>query len=276
MKVVVESGSTKSEWRVVGSEERFFLPGMNVSSMPMKAVKKTLEEGLSRLDASSIDGFYFYTAGVVTQPIRDELVSFIRTFAPSADVDVQNDLVGACRAAWGHGSGLVVILGTGSNTAFFDGTDMSQKVYSGGYVLGDAGSGCVLGRLFLADWLKFAVPKDVAEDFRAEFDASYENIIENVYNSDAPSRYLGSFAPFILRHYDSSEYVRNLVDGNFRTFVEDSLLKYDVASYPVAVIGGFGNANRDIVTRIFAEYGIRISCFIPAPIEKLIEYHGDN
>lgn len=274
MKVVVESGSTKSEWRVVGSEERFFLPGMNVSSMPMQAVKKTLEEGLSRLDSSSLEGFYLYTAGVVTQAVRDDIVSFVRTFSPSADVDVQNDLVGACRAAWGHESGLVVILGTGSNTAFFDGKELSQKVYSGGYVLGDAGSGCVLGRLFLADWLKFAVPEDVADDFRAEYDSSYEAIIENVYHSDAPSRYLGSLAPFILRHYDSSEYVRNLVDGNFRTFVEGSLLKYDVASYPVAVIGGFGYANREIVSRIFSEYGIRISIFLPAPIDRIVEYHA--
>lgn len=273
MNVIVESGSTKSEWRVTGTDERFFLPGMNVSSMPMKAVKKTLGEGLSRLDTSSVDGFYFYVAGVVTNSIREELADFIKAFAPSAEIDIQNDLVGACRASWGHESGLVVILGTGSNAAFYDGHDMVQKVFSGGYVLGDAGSGCVLGRLFLADWLKFAVPKDVADDFNAEFDSSYESIIDNVYNSDAPSRYLGSLAPFILKHYDSSEYARKLVDGNFRTFVEDSLLKYDVAGYPVAVVGGFAYACRDIVTRIFSEYGICISRFLPAPIDSLVEYH---
>ncbi len=274
MKVIIESGSTKSEWRKLGSEERFFLPGMNVSSMPMPVVKKILEEGLSRLDVSRIEGFYLYTAGVVTPSIREEVTTFIKRSAPSADIELRNDLVGACRAAWGRESGLVAILGTGSNTAFFNGRDMSQKVLSGGYILGDDGSGSVLGRLFLTDWLKFAVPKDIAEDFRAEFDCSYESIIDNVYQSETPARYLGSLAPFILSHYDSSEYIRNLVDGNFRSFVKGSLLKYDVAEYQVAVVGGFGYAARDIVSRIFSEYGIRVSCFIPAPIDNLVKYHS--
>lgn len=273
MKVIVESGATKSEWRVTCSEERFFLPGMNVSAMPMDAVKNILEEGLSRFDASSIEGIYLYVAGVVTQPIREDITAFIKKSMPSAEVDIQNDLIGACRAAWGHGSGLVAILGTGSNSGLFDGCELGQKILSGGYILGDDGSGSVLGRMFITDWLKFAVPEDVAEDFNAEFDSSYETIIYNVYKSDAPARYLGSMAPFILRHYDSSEYIRNLVDLNFRRFVEDSLMKYDVATYPVAVIGGFGYAAREIVTRIFSEYGIRISMFLPAPIEKLVEYH---
>lgn len=273
MKVIVESGATKSEWRVTCSEERFFLPGMNVSAMPMDAVKNILEEGLSRFDASSIEGIYLYVAGVVTQPIREDITAFIKKSMPSAEVDIQNDLIGACRAAWGHGSGLVAILGTGSNSGLFDGCELDQKILSGGYILGDDGSGSVLGRMFITDWLKFAVPEDVAEDFNAEFDSSYETIIYNVYKSDAPARYLGSMAPLILRHYDSSEYIRNLVDLNFRRFVEDSLMKYDVATYPVAVIGGFGYAAREIVTRIFSEYGIRISMFLPAPIEKLVEYH---
>lgn len=274
MKVIVESGSTKSEWRVVGTEEKFVLPGMNVSAMKMKAVKKILEEGLTRICAiGTPEGFYLYTAGVVTKTIREELESFISGFAPGAVVDVQNDLVGACRAALGHEAGLVVIIGTGSNTAYYDGENLSQKVYSGGFILGDDGGACVLGRRFLTDWLKFDVPEDVAADFVKEFDGSYDAIIENVYHSDVPSRYLGSFAPFLLKHYKTSEYVRHLVDSNFKTFVERSVLKYDVTAHPVAVVGGFGFACRDIIARIFSEYGIRISRFLPAPVEGLVSYH---
>jgi len=276
MKVIVESGATKSEWRIAGTSERFFLPGMNVSSMPMNAVKKIIGEGLSRISTiGELEGFYLYTAGVVTQAICLELTSFIKEYAPSASVDIHNDLMGACRSAWGRDSGLVAILGTGSNTGFYNGSQISQKVMSGGYVLGDEGSASVLGRLFITDWLKFAVPEDVALDFNASFDSSYESIIYNVYKGDAPSRYLGSLSPFIMRHYDSSEYARNLVDTNFKAFAEKSLMKYDVATYPVAILGGFGCACREIVGRIFAEYGIRISQFISAPIEGLVKYHTE-
>jgi len=276
MKVIVESGATKSEWRLSGTDSKFFLQGMNVSSMPMNAVKKIIGEGLSRIGAAGeLEGFYFYTAGVVTQEILLELTSFIKGYAPSASVDIHNDLMGACRSAWGRDSGLVAILGTGSNTGFYNGSQISQKVMSGGYILGDEGSASVLGRLFITDWLKFAVPEDVALDFNASFDTSYETIINNIYKGDAPSRYLGSLAPFIVRHYDSSEYARNLVDTNFKAFAEKSLMKYDVATYPVAILGGFGCACREIIGRIFAEYGIRISRFIQAPIEGLVKYHTD-
>lgn len=275
MKILVESGATKSEWRVIGTGERFFLPGMNVSSMPVTAVKKIIGEGLSHIDcAAELEGFYLYTAGVVTETILVELTSSIKKFAPYAFIDIQNDLMGACRAAWGHDSGLVAILGTGSNTGFYDGVRISQKVMSGGFILGDEGSASVLGRLFITDWLKYAVPEDIAEDLDASgFDTSYESIIHNVYAGEAPSRYLGSLAPFILKHYDSSEYIRLLVDSNFRAFAEKSLMKYDIASHPVAILGGFGCACSDVISRIFSEYGIRISCFIKAPVEGLVNYH---
>jgi len=276
MKVIVESGATKSEWRVIGTENHYFLPGMNVSSMPMDAVRSIIGEGLSRIDgAGQLEGFYLYTAGVVTQEIHNELTSTITESAPHAAIDIQNDLMGACRAAWGRDSGLVAILGTGSNTGFYDGSRVNQKVMSGGYILGDEGSASVLGRLFISDLLKFAVPGDIADDFNTSFSSSYESIIHNVYAGEAPSRYLGSLAPFIMSRYDTSDYIRNLVDGNFRAFVEKSLMKYEVDTYPVAILGGFGCACSEVISRIFSEYGIRISSFIKTPIEGLVKYHTD-
>jgi len=203
MKALVESGSTKSEWRFSGGE-KFILPGMNVSAMSMKNVKGILAEGLSKIgDASSLNGVFLYTAGEVTPAVREEITTFIRTYAPSAVIDVQDDLVGACRAALGDQSGIVAIMGTGSNTGFYDGAGVSHNVFSGGYILGDKGSASELGRLFLADWIKFDVPEDVAADIGRKFDSSFEAIINNLYNGDTPSRYLGSLAPLIMSQIGS-------------------------------------------------------------------------
>lgn len=273
MKILVESGATKSDWRVIGTGRRFLRPGMNVSTMSPENVGKILRESFRDEGIQRLDGFYLYTAGVVTDEIRAALTELIRKEVEVGDIDIQDDLVGAARSVCGRQSGIVAILGTGSNTCFYDGKAISRKVYSGGYVIGDDGSGATLGKLFLADFIKGLIPAAVAEDFASRFDASYAAIVEGVYRSVSPSGYLGSLAPFILSHYDDP-HIRKMVDGNFQAFIDKSLLRYDTASYPVGVVGGFGNACKEIFTRLCEASGIRISRFVPEPVTGLLEYHA--
>ena len=275
-KVIIESGATKSDWRVLDAEGRqvrqFLREGMNVSSMRLEDVRATLREGLKAEKLSESKGIFLYTAGVVTDEIRRDLEAAIRAEAPCAEIDIQNDLTGAARAVCGHESGIAAILGTGSNTCFYDGISVSQKVRSGGFILGDEGGGAVLGKLFLADYLKGLVPGPVAKDFESRFDASYAAIVENVYRSHTPAGYLGSLAPFLLEHR-ADPYVNALIEKNFRDFIDRALLKYDVAHYPVGIAGGFGWACRDILTPLLEKAGIRVSRFVKAPVEGLCEYH---
>ena len=274
--VIVESGATKSDWRVLDRDgreiKRFLRAGTNVSTMRMKEVKAMLTEAILSEGLEQVDGFYLYTAGIVTQEIHLELVEHLRSLSCLGEIDVQNDLMGAARGACGHEAGIAAILGTGSNTCFFDGESLSQKVYAGGYVIGDDGSGAALGKLFLADFIKGLVPDPLAADFAKEFDASYAGIVQGVYKSPSPSRYLGSIAPLILRHYDEP-YAKALVDRNFQAFIDRSLLRYDMACYPVGIVGGFGWACQDILRPLCEKAGIRISRFVKSPIEGLCAYH---
>lgn len=274
MKAIVESGATKSDWRLVDNKgtqlQRFLSKGINVSSMKMETVKSTISEVLAGNAIKELDGFYLYTAGVVTDAIRKELTDFLSNSIKVKDIDIQDDLVGAARSVFGHGSGVVAIMGTGSNSCFYDGSNVYRKVKSGGFILGDEGSGATLGKLFVADFLKDLVPAGIAEEFAAKFDSSYAGIVENVYRGASPSGYLGSLAPFIISHYDNP-YIKNLVDGNFRAFIQKSLLRYD--SRTIGVVGGFGNACKDIFVPLCKEAGISVSCFVPSPIENLIKFH---
>ncbi len=274
--IIVESGATKSDWRVIDSNgnqvARKILDGMNVSSGKMESIRKILVAGLKYTGASDGDSFYMYTAGVVTEAIYEELRSVALSIAKFADIDIQNDLMGAARSVLGHSKGIVAIMGTGSNTCFFDGIEVSQKVMSGGFILGDDGSGAALGRLFLRDFIKNLIPKDVAEDFASKFDASYTGIVQNVYRSPAPAGYLGSLAPFILSHYDNP-YIKTMVDANFQAFIDISLKQYDTDTYPVGIVGGFGYANRGIFEPMCEKSGIKVAGFIAEPIDGLIEYH---
>ena len=276
MILLVESGATKSDWRVVDESgkpvSRHLYAGMNVSTIKMERIKEVLSAGIAESGVSSRDSFYMYTAGIVTDEIRAELKDFVLSLVPFKDFELHNDLVGAARSVLGHGSGIVAIMGTGSNTCFYDGESVTQKVMSGGFIIGDDGSGATLGKMFLTDFIKNRIPDDVAEDFASKFDASYSAIVGNVYRSPAPSGYLGSLAPFILSHYDNP-YIKEMVDENFQKFIDRSLKCYDTDNYPVGVVGGFGYANRGIFSELCRRSGIRLAGFLPEPIEGLIKYH---
>ena len=276
-KIIVESGATKSAWRILDAEgnivREFFRMGMNVSTMRMEDVIGVISEAFLSEELYGCTEFYLYTAGVVTESVRKIISEHIRSISDIESIDVQDDLVGAARAVCGRQPGIVAILGTGSNACFYDGKSVSRNVYSGGFIIGDEGSAATLGKLFLSDFIKNLVPADVAEDFSKEFKSDYASIVEGVYRSESPSGYLGSLAPFIVRHKDNP-YIRSLIYGNFEAFADRILLKYDVENYPVGVVGGFGYACREIVEPLMAAKGVRLSCIMKAPIEGLCKYHS--
>ena len=280
MDIIIDSGATKGDWRVIspsGKEvARILTKGTNVSTMKMETIYRIISDatGLIRDLRHKIENIYFYTAGVITPEIEESLRSAFRKTFPTAEVEISNDLIAAARAACGRNHGIVAILGTGSNSCLWDGEKIIQTVRSGGFILGDEGSAAALGKAFISDLIKGIVPGHIADDFSKEYDSSYESIVENVYRSKtSPSGYLGGLAPFIMRYYEKDQYIRTLVEDNFRAFIQRSLKKYDTTKNPVGIIGGFGCALKDIFSRIAQEEGIRISGFHSAPIEGLIDYH---
>ena len=275
MIIIVEAGATKSDWRFLegGQQRQLLLPGINVSTSDERHNLDVLSRGIAEAGAHRIDGLFLYTAGIVTRQVRECFSAHVSTLADVRLIEINDDLVAAARAVCGDAPGIVAILGTGSNACLWDGTAVSFKVRSGGYILGDEGGGASLGKLFLSDLIKNRVPKEVADEFCSRFDGSYAGIVASVYRSDSPAGYLGSLAPFILQHY-SNPYIKELVDNNFRLFVTRSLLSYPVDRFPVGVVGGFGAACRDILEPLCAGYGIRISGFEKEPVNGLVKYHS--
>ena len=270
MILIVESGATKTDWCALapgGRVQRLQTPGMNLSSISAGANAGVLKDAVERF--SGVDEVHFYAAGLLAFPA--ELDRVFKERFPDARCEYASDLLAAARAACGHEAGLAAILGTGSNTCHYDGEKIVRNIHGGGFIIGDEGSAAALGRMFLADLVKDLVPQDVADAFAATHEAGYADIVRQVYRSDAPSRYLGSLAPFILDHRDNP-YVESLIDRNFRDLFERTLVRYDRLS--VGVVGGFGCACRGDLERLGAEYGLTLSRFIPSPMEGLIAYHG--
>ena len=142
--------------------------------------------------------------------------------------------------------------------------------------MGDEGSAACLGKMFISDFLKGLVPKDLADELESSFTVDYATVVKNVYKGEAPSRYLGSFAPWLIERYQTSEYVNDLVKLNFRLFIQRALGRYDFKEYPIGIIGGFGYCLRDIFLEVAAPSGIRISKIVESPLEGLIQYHSND
>lgn len=293
MILIVESGATKCDWCAVepkGKPVSVRTAGMNLATMSANAIRPIISEAIAAFGTRipdfgterQIDEIHFYAAGLLTRPREPvpesarALDEVFHSLFAGAVFEYASDLLDAARAVCGRKAGIAAILGTGSNSCLYDGTDIVKNVRSAGFILGDEGGGARLGKLFLSDFLKGLVPEPVSSRFASAFPVDYMTVVRNVYRGDAPSKYLGSFAPWILEHYESSEYVRELVDGNFRDFIERALKQYDLARYPVGVVGGYGHAHQDILRKVAEPYGIRFSKIIAAPMEGLVDYHANN
>ncbi|MCM1176967.1 MAG: hypothetical protein NC335_04325 [Bacteroides sp.] len=217
-----------------------------------------------------IDRIRFYGAGLIGSEGVVILDKALRAAFPMADIAYGSDLLAAAKAGLGDIPGIVAILGTGSNSAFYDGHRIVSNVRPGGFILGDEGGGVSLGKAFAADFIKGLLPEELSGAFREKFSLTYASIVRNVYSGTNPTGYLASFVPFIL---DNRTYpqVDEMIRDNFLSFIRRCIMQYDYRNYPVAVIGAFGNACRDELIRLGVENGVKFCKFVPSPIDALVQ-----
>lgn len=293
MILIVESGATKTDWSAVAPGRQpvnIRTAGINLAIMSEAPIEAIVLEAVEAL-RSAVQGFcgsekveeiHFYAAGLIipeetkVPALAGNLNKVLANLFPDAVIEYASDLLDAARAVCGHQPGIAAILGTGSNSCFYDGTRIVKNVHSSGFILGDEGGGARLGKIFLSDFLKGLVPESLSDEFASCFEVDYLTVVRNVYRSDAPAKYLGSFAPWILERYASSDYARSIVDGNFKDFIERALKQYDIKNYPVGVVGGLGNAASGILKKVAEPYGISFSKIIATSMEGLVEYHSSD
>lgn len=280
MVLIIESGATKAAWKLIDASGNAIASamtdGINLSSVSKEAIWNIIREASAALPADKVETISLYAAGIAGKELRDRLEEIFHVFFPALKgLTVESDLLAAARALFAKEKGIAAILGTGSNSCLYDGQKIIQHVDCGGYIIGDEGSAARLGKLFISDHIKGLVPKEIDEEFNSRFDGSYSGIVTKLYMGGAisPAGYLGSFAPFIMEHYDHP-YIKAMVDGNFEDFFRRCIKQYPTG-LPVGVVGGFGCAYRDVVSRVASSMGIEITRFLHAPIDRLNEFHKD-
>ncbi|ADQ80839.1 hypothetical protein Palpr_2709 [Paludibacter propionicigenes WB4] len=276
--LIADSGSTKTHWCVVEQgaiQQDIFTDGINPFYQTDMEIIALLESQLiQNLDCEAIEHIYFYGAGC-SFPEKKILVSrgLVR-FLGNAIVEIQSDLLGAARALFQRQKGIACILGTGSNSCFYDGKEIRQNVSPLGFILGDEGSGAVLGKLFIADCLKNQMPEWITEKLLDEYELTPAVIMDNIYKKPFPNRFLAKFTPFILEHIEEPA-IFNLVYDSFDAFFIRNVMQYPLEDVQVGFVGSIAHYFRDTLEIVASERGIVVSEIVQSPMEGLVKYHNN-
>ena len=278
MKLIAESGSTRTEWALVEDNhlvQRVFTEGLNPFFQTRREISRSVRLGLPEsFFKKKLDQVYYYGAGCSSYEKKNILgASLVAQF--KTPIQDESDLLAAARGLFKCEAGIACILGTGSNSCFYDGKIIVKNVKAAGYILGDEGSGAVLGKLFLADLLKGLAPKELANEFHEKFRISVNDVMESVYNLPFPNRFLGTIAYF-LGDYMDNEYVYNLLTNNLRSFFNRNVCQYDYINYPIRFVGSLAYAYPDILQEVAQEFGVEIDVIEETPMNGLIEFHSMN
>ena len=276
MILIADSGSTKTHWCLVDKGKvvsEIFTDGINPFYQNELEIIALLDSQLMpELPESNIEQIFFYGAGC-SFPEKKLLVSqaLVRFFS-NAMIEIQSDLLAAARSLFQHDKGIACILGTGSNSCYYDGNEIVQNVSPLGYILGDEGSGAVLGKLLIADCLKNQLPEWIAEKLLDEYELTPAIILENVYKKPFPNRFLAKFTPFILEHIVEPS-IFNLVYDSFDAFLVRNVMQYPLEDIEVGFVGSIAHYFRETLEIVASERGIMISEINQNPMDGLVRYH---
>jgi N-acetylglucosamine kinase-like BadF-type ATPase len=283
MKLIVESGATKTAWRAVckdGNVRAVQTSGLSPTCLDPEHIGSLIRKAVPVLnpEGERVERIFFYGAGLVSEDSAAPLRECLEMWCPFAEVEFHSDILAAARALFGDGSGVVAIMGTGSNSCLYSDGQIVRNIRPGGYVLGDEGSGVALGRAFLSDFVKGLLPQEIEREFVRETGLDYAQVVRKVYKEPAASAFMASLAPFVMAHI-SDPYVYKLVEECLESFVKRALARYsetcdDAGARKIGVIGSFGCACEEILREIGGKYGLEFVRFLKSPIEELVKYHG--
>lgn len=280
MILIADGGSTKIEWCLLVNHtiiKRFVTQGLNPVMLTKEEITARLEIDLTgellpwRDELRTV---YFYGAGCLPGEVSDMMREAMRPIMGTRpSIDINNDLLSAARALCGNKPGIACILGTGSNSCYYDGEKIIDNISPLGFILGDEGSGAVLGRQLICDVLKHQLPSYICEEFLSQYKLDTHKIIRRVYRDPSPNRFLASLSPFLHEHLDIPE-IHGLVKHQFDLFFKRNVSNYrKYNDCSVNFVGSVAYFYQDILREAADEAGYVISKIIRSPMDGLIEYH---
>lgn len=279
MILIADSGSTKTDWCVVENGtliQQIFTKGTNPFFQSEEEISNEIATALlPELKTDEFDAVYFYGAGCGF-PDKIAMVhrAITRHLKVKGDVEVSTDMLAAARGLCGRESGIACIMGTGSNSCYYDGENIVANVSPLGFILGDEGSGACLGKLMVGDLLKNQMTPELKEKFLQQFNLTPADIIDRVYRKPFPNRFLASLSPFLAQNIQEP-CIHELVLNSFKAFFKRNIMQYEnYQQLKVNFIGSVAYYYKEILAEAAQAMGIQLGTIIQSPMEGLIKYHA--
>ena len=279
MILIADSGSTKTSWCLTdgidfteycstgGLNPFFRSTGNIVDEIQLKLLPKT---------GTNIDQIFFYGAGIINPEKGDIVKNALNKLYPKAKIEVQSDLLAAARSTLGNEKGIACILGTGSNSCLYNGMEIVEHVPPLGFILGDEGSGSVLGRKLVGDFLKGVMPKNISEEFQNRFQITYADFMEGVYKNEKPNQFLAQFVPFVHENI-SNEYCVHLVEDSFQEFINRNISMYSgFREQDLSFVGSVAYYFQTQLKNVLNKNQLRLKTVLKEPLNGLLKFHTEK
>jgi N-acetylglucosamine kinase-like BadF-type ATPase len=278
MIVIADSGSTKTQWRIIKSgtlTAEFDSQGLNPYFCKAEDYKRALNDNFPKdFHSEDVNKVFFYGAGCSNTDRIELVTKSIVDYFRNAEVEVNTDILAAARALFGQSEGIAIILGSGTNLGYYNGSTLEQRTLSLGYILGDEGSGAYLGKMLISQWLNNDLPSELTGEMQAFCKLSVGEILTKVYSEPFPNRFLASFVPF-LEANSYHPFVKILLSEAFEKLVSSHVMKYpNIGQVPVGVVGSVGSIFHNILSEVLAKHGVKAARFVRYPIDDLVIFHS--
>jgi N-acetylglucosamine kinase-like BadF-type ATPase len=280
MILIADGGSTKADWIALDENKnelfRVRTQGLNPAVVPVDVLReRVLSKSEFSENLGNVSQVFFYGAGCGTEVAIKILKDLFEELFVNAEVVVEEDMLAAVYAATGSDPAIVCILGTGSNSCFYDGKEMQMSTASLGYLIMDEASGNYFGKKLLQDYYYEMMPEHIAAKFREEYNLEVDEVKKNLYREPNPNTYLANFASFMFQFKDS-EYILNLMEFGFEEFFQKRVIPYkqDKAT-PIYFIGSIAHYFYEILEKVANKHELNLAGAIQRPIDNMITYHKE-
>lgn len=273
--LIADSGATKTEWCLTGDAESqtVYTEGLNPYYHTTESIRDVVTNNLLPEIDAEIEEIFFYGAGCDSEP-KDEIVrEALASVFPNASIHIFHDLLGAARACFLHEAGIACILGTGSNSCLYDGSEIVEHIPSLAFILGDEGSAGYFGKKLINKYFRYEIPEDLKEDLENNYNMSLDHITKGLYDGSQKSRFIASYGSFLGDHADHP-FIKEMLYEGFENFISRIVLKYTNATdYEVRFIGSVAFAHQEMIKEILQKYDLKPGLFVRNPMERLVEFH---
>lgn len=277
MILIADSGSTKTSWIAINSQGKELFTtktkGLNPAVFKKKLlIKRLLKNENLTIHSEKIKMIHFYGAGCGTKSPRKILKKVLQSVFKNAAINVKEDTEAAVFSVTAK-SGIVCILGTGSNCSYYDGKTIHQKIKSLGYSIMDEASGNYFGKVLLRDYFYHKMPEDFATDFALNYNLDPNEIKKNLYKKENPNTYLASFSHYLVQN-KNCDYAQKIIYNGLKLFIENHISQIKEHKFlPIHFIGSLAFYLVDEIKIIFKEYNLNMGKVERRPINGLVKYH---